>query len=466
MKKLSRIFLFAAALAALTACQSGPEVKYVFYFIGDGTGINQVYGTQNFNAATEREPVNFTQFPLHSFITTRSASSWVTDSAAGGTALASGHKTYNDAIGVDADVQPVTTLVEWAHANGYGTGVCTSVGINHATPGSFIAHTSVRHNYDDISTQYLSAPVDFAAGGGFIHERGSDKDNAWFIRASEEAGITVFRGPCFDGVADVEGRVLCLSGKEEDDLPYAIDRQEGDTKLSDFVAAGVDYLTSHFGDKGFFFMIEGGKIDYAGHGNDAATMVHEVNDMAEAMEVALAFYAKHPDQTLIVVTADHETGGLMLGAGRYEMKPELLGCQKASKPALTEKFRETFFPEGQRRQAPGWEQVKAFFRENLSLWETVPVSERAEAKLRKVYDETLGQGRDLAEANMYAVNSALVVEAVNILNHAAGYQWSYGSHSGSPVGLYVQGKGWERFTSVRDNTEIAPLIADLAGYKH
>ena len=156
----------------------------------------------------------------------------------------------------------------------------------------------------------------------------------------------------------------------------------------------------------------------------------------------------------------------MLGAGRYEMKPELLECQKASKPALTEKFRETFFPEGQRRQAPGWEQVKAFFRENLSLWETVPVSERAEARLRKVYDETLGQGRDLAEANMYAVNSALVVEAVNIPNHAAGYQWSYGSHSGSPVGLYVQGKGWERFTPVRDNTEIAPLIADLAGYKH
>lgn len=110
--------------------------------------------------------------------------------------------------------------------------------------------------------------------------------------------------------------------------------------------------------------------------------------------------------------------------------------------------------------------MKGFFQENLDLWSEVPVSEKAEAKLREVYNETLGKGRDLGEANLYAVNSALVVEAVDILTRAAGYQWSYGSHSGSPVGLYVQGKGWEEFVSVKDNAEIAPIIAALAGYKH
>ena len=466
MKKLNHWFFVVAALATLVSCKTTAEVKYVFYFIGDGTGINQVYGTQNFNAATGLDPVNFTTFPVHSFITTRSSSSWVTDSAAGGTALATGHKTYNDAIGVDADVQPVSSLVEWAHANGCGTGVCTTVGVNHATPASFYAHTERRGNYEDISTQYLSAPVDFAAGGGFIKQRGSDKDNAYFIQASEEAGIRVLRGPDFRGVADTDGRVLCLSGKDEDDVPYAIDRKEDDTQLCDFVQAGIDYLEARFGDKGFFFMIEGGKIDYAGHGNDAATLVHEVNDMAAAVDLALAFCERHPDETLIVITADHETGGLMLGSGKYEMKPELLLNQKASKPVLTEKFRETFFPEGARRVAPDWLQVKEFFRENLGLWEAVPINEQAEAKLRGVYDDTLGKGRDLGEANMYAVNSALVVAAVDLLNHAAGYKFSFGSHSGSPVGLYVQGKGWERFTDVKDNTEIAPLIAELAGYKH
>ena len=463
-----RILLPVLALLSLGACKSQPEVKYVFYLIGDGMGINQVFGTQEFNIATGLGPaeINFANFPVHSFVTTYSSSSRVTDSAAGGTALASGVKTYNSAIGVDPDVKPVLSLTDWAKANGYGTGICTSVGLNHATPACFMAHTEKRKNYEDISTQYLTAPVDFAAGAGFIKQKGSDKDNNYFIEASREAGITVFRGPLFDGVADVSGRVLCLSGKDQESLPYAIDRKEDDTKLSDFVKAGIDYLDANYGKKGFFFMIEGGEIDWASHGDDIAACVHELNDFASAIDVVLDFYYKHADETLIVITADHETGGLMLGAGKYEMHPELLTNQKMSKPELTALFRRTFFPDGQKPVAPSWDKVKAFFKENLGLWDAVPVNEKAEAKLRAVYDDTLGKGRDLSEANLYAVNSALVVEAVDILARAAGYQWSYGSHSGSPVGLYVQGKCKEQFSPLHDNTEIAPLIAKLAGYKH
>lgn len=466
--KALRYLLPLLALLSLGACKNEPQVKYVFYLIGDGMGINQVFGTQEFNQATGAGPevINFTQFPVHNFITTVSASSLVTDSAAGGTALSSGIKTYNGAVGVDKDTVAVTSLTDWAAANGYGTGICTSVGLNHATPACFMAHTAKRQNYDDISTQYLTAPVNFAAGAAFIPQRGSDKNNAYYIQAAQEAGITVFRGPSFEGVEGVKGRVLCLSGKEEVDLPYAIDRKEDDTQLADFVKAGIGYLDANFHEKGFFFMIEGGKIDYGGHGDDAATCFRELSDFAGAVDLVLDFYRQHPDETLIVITADHETGGLMLGAGKYELTPELLVHQKMSKPALTERFRETFFPEGTRRVAPSWEQVKAFFEENLGLWADVPVSAKAEAKLREVYNSSLGKGRDLEQANLYAVNSALVVEAVDILTKAAGYQWSYGSHSGSPVGLYVQGKCWERFVSLQDNTEIAPLIAELAGYKH
>lgn len=452
--KLSRVLLPALLLAVLCSCSKTPDVKYVFYFIGDGMGINQVFGTEKFNQATGRQDVNFAHFPVRGFVTTHSSSSLVTDSAAGGTALASGVKTYNSAIGVDPDTLAVTCLTDWASANGFGTGVCTSVGLNHATPACFIAHTSTRKNYEDISTQYLSSPVDFAAGAGFIREGKSEKDNAYFIQASEQAGIKVFRGPSFDGIANATGRVLCLSGKDQEDLPYAIDRQEGDTKLADFVKAGIDYLEANFGKKGFFFMIEGGKIDWASHADDAAAMVHELNDMAEAMDVVLAFYERHPEQTLIVVTADHETGGLMLGSGKYEMTPELLLHQTASKDVLKKKFNDAFFPEGAKRTAPNWAEVKEFLSENLGLWSSVPVSARTEAALHNLSDQSKSNG------------DALVVEAIDVLTRAAGYQWSYGAHSGSPVGLYVKGKCAESFARIEDNTGIAPMIASLAGYRH
>ena len=501
MKHIFKPLLLAVfLLAALTPAgartkkkSDTPPVKYVFYMIGDGMGVNQVLATEQYNAATGNGPasINFFHFPVRNFITTVSASSLVTDSAAGGTALSSGVKTYNNAVGVDMDKKPVSFLTEWAKAAGYGTGIATSVGVNHATPACFTAHTDHRGNYEEIARQYLTAPIDFAAGAAFLTERGTGHDSAFFETEARGAGIKVFHGPAeFKGIEKVDGRVLCLSGKTETDLPYAIDRKEDDTTLSDFVTAGIAYLDAHFGDKGFFFMIEGGKIDYGGHADDGAACFQELTDFANAMDLVLAFQAKHPDETLIVVTADHETGGLELGSGQYEMHPDRLGHQKMSTGALTTKFRSTFFPQqpqrgqgrpqGERPQGarppmapqqdyvpPTWDQVKDFFRENLGLFGPVEVSERQEAALKETYDRTFGVGGDRENnvANLYAVNTRLVTEAVDILNRAAGFQWSHGAHTGSPVGLYVKGKCEEAFIPVEDNAQIAPLIATLAGYK-
>ena len=262
-------------------------------------------------------------------------------------------------------------------------------------------------------------------------------------------------------------RVVCLSGKAEDSLPYAIDWKEDDTQLADFTEAGIRYLEARFGKKGFFFMVEGGKVDYAGHANDAATCFQEVNDLAKSVDLALAFLARHPKETLILITADHETGGLMLGSGRYEMHPDRLAGQHASVDAVTELFRDTFFPEDKPFKAPTWDAVKAFFTEQLGLWGDVEVSERVEQELMDVYDRTFGKGgdRNLSEENLYSVNYRLVADMIRALDRAAGYQWSFGSHSGSPVGLYVTGACAEQFGTVKDNAEIAPLIAKLAGYK-
>ena len=464
---MKRIFYLLLLALLVTGCSSEPKVKYVFYFIGDGMGVNEVIGTNLYNQANSQGNVNFTGFPVVNFITTVSANSLVTDSSAAGTALATGTKINNGVVGVDPDGNWTGNLTEWAHAAGFGTGVATSVGVNHATPASFVAHTASRNGYEEISLQMIDSPVDFMAGATFLTNRGSGHDVAYFEHKADSAGIAIFKGPAaIRGIDVTKPRVLCLSAKAEDSIPYAIDRKEDDTRLADFTDAGIRYLEARYGKKGFFFMIEGGKIDYAGHGNDAATCFQEVNDMAESVDLALAFLARHPKQTLIVITADHETGGLMLGSGRYEMHPDRLARQHASVDALTDQFRAKFFPEGQPFKTPTWDAVKAFFAEEVGMWGDVQVSERVEKDLKDIYDQTFGKGgdRNLSEENLYSSNFQIVADVVRALDRAAGYQWSFGSHSGSPVGLYVTGACAEEFNTVRDNAEIAPLIAKLAGY--
>ena len=464
---MKRIFYLLLLALLVTGCSSEPKVKYVFYFIGDGMGVNEVIGTNLYNQANSQGNVNFTGFPVVNFITTVSANSLVTDSSAAGTALATGTKINNGVVGVDPDGNWTGNLTEWAHAAGFGTGVATSVGVNHATPASFVAHSASRNGYEEISLQMIDSPVDFMAGATFLTNRGSGHDAAYFEHKADSAGIAIFKGPAaIRGIDVTKPRVLCLSAKAEDSIPYAIDRKEDDTRLADFTDAGIRYLEARYGKKGFFFMIEGGKVDYAGHGNDAATCFQEVNDMAESVDLALAFLARHPKQTLIVITADHETGGLMLGSGRYEMHPDRLARQHASVDALTDQFRAKFFPEGQPFKTPTWDAVKAFFAEEVGMWGDVQVSERVEKDLKDIYDQTFGKGgdRNLSEENLYSSNFQIVADVVRALDRAAGYQWSFGSHSGSPVGLYVTGACAEEFNTVRDNAEIAPLIAKLAGY--
>ena len=464
MKRIAYLLLLSLLVVG---CSSEPKVKYVFYFIGDGMGVNEVIGTNLYNQANGQENVNFTSFPVVNFITTVSANSLVTDSSAAGTALATGVKIDNSVVGVDPAGNPTPNLTEWAHAAGFGTGVATSVGVNHATPASFVAHTTSRNGYEEISLQMIDSPVDFMAGSTFLTNRGSGHDAAYFEHKADSAGIAIFKGPGAIANIDLSApRVLCLSAKAEDSLPYAIDRKEDDTRLADFTDAGIRYLESRYGKKGFFFMIEGGKIDYAGHGNDAATCFQEVNDMAQSVDLALTFLARYPKETLIVITADHETGGLMLGSGRYEMHPERLAKQHACVDELTNLFRAQFFPTDKPFKTPSWDAVKGFFNEQLGLWGEVEVNQRTEGELKEIYDRTFGKGgdRNLTEENLYSSNFRIVADVVRALDRAAGYQWSFGSHSGSPVGLYVTGACAEEFNTVKDNTEIAPLIAKLAGY--
>jgi len=471
MKRIFNVTLkvvLVAAFALFMVAPLGaknPQAKYVFYMIGDGMGINAVYGAQNYNRATGNGPetINITDFPVRTFVTTVSTS-LVTDSAAGGTALATGCKTENGVMGMDASkTQPLSSVAEWAQAAGFGTGVATSVGVNHATPAAFYAHTPSRDNYETIAEQLIASKIAFAAGGGFITDKNSSNKASLFEDKAKAAGMKVLRGADLKMAGSLKDRVLCFSvDPNATNLKYAVDRKPGDTKLVDFTQAGIDYLYANYGKKGFFLMIEGGQIDGAGHNDDAYTDAEEVNDFARAIDAVLAFYNQHPDETLIVVTSDHETGACMLGAGQYSMNPELLTYQKGSENTISNNFKA--FSQG-RQTPPSWEEVQEFLKENLGLWDKVKVDPRTEASLKETYERTFIRNENTDVVTLYSVNTKIVSDAIDYLDRMAGYSYAHGSHTGSPVGLYVKGVGAEQFMQCKDNTDISKTIAKVANYK-
>ena len=340
MKKYSLLF---ALLALLSVAAYGQQAKYVFYFIGDGMGVNQVQGTEYFRGELEGKigisPILFTQFPSATTATTFSATNGVTDSAAAGTALATGNKTKNGAIGVEKDLTtPVNSVAVWAKQNGYKVGITTSVSVDHATPSAFYAHNRSRSNYYEIGKDLYKAGFDFYAGSDFVdptneNDKSGQSENLYDLAGKN--GYTIARGyKDYQKKAKKAEKMILFqteqaSQKDRLAIPYAIDRQKGDLTLSEITRSAINFLSKD-NQKGFFLMVEGGKIDWACHSNDAATAFREVVDMDDAVKVAYEFYSQHPDETLIVITADHETGGIVLGTGAYKLNLQVLKNQQVS----------------------------------------------------------------------------------------------------------------------------------------
>ena len=468
------VLLISPATAQRRRGQKVPTPKYVFLMIGDGMGVNEVFGAQNYNQVTGDGPkfINFAQFPVRTFVTTFSASSLVTDSAASGTALATGVKTYNNGLGVDPDHRPVNSICVWAHAKGFGTGVASTVGVNHATPAAFYAHVDHRNQYEKIAEQLIESDfLDFAAGGGIITQTSSTGNTSqYFEDKAREAGIAVYRGrDQFQNIANHKGRVICLGDDTSTtDLKFAMDRRGGETELSDFVRAGIDYLYGNYGKKGFFFMVEGGEIDGAGHNNDAICNIKETNDFANAIDVVLAFYEKHPDETLILVTADHETGGLQLG-DNYIMHPELLTFRKWSEGEINRQFRELAGVGPDRKPLPNrviptWGQVQEFLSQTIGLWSAIEVSESQEAHFKELYHRAFELDQEEVVESLYSTSNRIISDAIVYADRQAGYLWMHGGHTGSPVGLYVKGARAVDFNNCTDNSLIPIFIRRVANW--
>lgn len=469
MKKFHLLF----ALVLLSCNWSfAQQAKYVFYFIGDGMGVNQVQGTELFQGEMKGEiaiePLCFTQFPVSTVATTFSATNGVTDSAAAGTALATGNKTKNGAIGVLKDLEtPVNSVAVWAKNSGRKVGVATSVSVDHATPAAFYAHEAGRGSYYNIGADLYAAGFDFYAGSDFMEpDNKKDKSAKNLYKMADEYGYSIARGynDYTKKSAKADKMILLqseeASSKDRSAIPYAIDRTEKDLTLEEITRSAIDFLSKDLS-KGFFLMVEGGKIDWACHSNDAATAFREVQDLDKAIRQAYEFYKQHPDETLIVVTADHETGGIVLGTGEYRLNLKALDNQKMSESGFTKVL--NALRKKYNNNVP-WEAVKTALKENFGFWDEIKLSEKQEERLVNVYENTLKGQNAKMEKSEYARDEALAAEAKRIVSEIALIGWTSGGHSAGYVPVFAIGAGAENFSGRLDNTQIPALIAKSAGY--
>lgn len=454
--------LLGTALLLLVVLASFAKTpKYVFYFIGDGMGPSHVLGTEYYLGELEGvigrpNKLCFTQFPKTAFVSTFSKSNGVTDSAASGTALATGSKTKNGYLGVEMDTTVVYSVAHAAKQAGYAVGVSTTVGINHATPGAFYAHQPGRSRYYEIGKDMLTADYDFYAGGDLIMGKSEQRDEIY--AKAKEQGYTIARGYDDYKANGKNAKKLMLYQKEvATDLPYALDREEGDLTLAQITEAGIEFLSKK-SKKGFFLMVEGGKIDYASHSDDGATAFNEVIDFDNAIKVAYEFYKKHPNETLIVVTADHETGGLVLGySGAYALNLKLLKAQKVSADRMGSILRRA----SRARMELRWERVQELLKENFGLWGDVQLTKEETHELRAYFEQAYAT-TDIAKRESKL--TSIATRAKQMVNHKALLSWAGPNHSASFVPLFAIGAGSQQFGGVIDNTDIPKIIKKVAGY--
>jgi len=334
MKFRSLFFSFFLISLLIVSCgqtrrissEDNSGARNIIFLIGDGMGIPAVYAAM----AVSDRPLNFERFTYTGFQKTNSADNFITDSAAGGTALSSGVKTNNGVIGMDPSGKPLKSILVVAEEHGLSTGLVSTSAITHATPASFIAHNPDRDNYEDIAKDFLNTDIDVFIGGGYAHfARRSDKLNLIdSLRARGYQVDTTLISILGSKASKIAGFTTSLHN------PYRL-RGRGDM-LPQATAKAIELLGKN--KKGFFLMVEGSQIDWAAHANDTESLIDETLDFDKTVGVALDF-AKKDGNTLVVVTADHETGGVTLsGIDKVTRKLALSFSSKDHTPVMVPVF--------------------------------------------------------------------------------------------------------------------------------
>ena len=336
MKKLLHITTISLIIILLF-CVSVSAQKYVFLFIGDGMGQADIDLYEAYLAEKDGKSgfvqSNISKLPLLSMCSTVCKNRRITDSGAAGSAIACGQKFNAGEISFSESGTKPKSIAKFAKEKGLKVGIISTAPMNHATPASFYANQQSRKSYYQIGLQLAESQFDFFGGGGLYHQTGKKKEDKDLMTIYQEAGYLTFSSlKAIAALPQHNSKIIFTNETLERDasMPYAIDREDSpNSSLAEIVETAINYLDNP---KGFFIMCEGGKIDYAAHDNDAGALVGEMEDFDNAIAKAYDFYLKHKDETAIIITADHETGGVSLGIAEneYESDYGILVKQKMS----------------------------------------------------------------------------------------------------------------------------------------
>lgn len=395
--------------------------KNIIIMIGDGMGPAYTTAYRYYQDNPDTEDIEHTVFDrlLVGMASTHPTKSEgiITDSAAAATALSSGIKTYNGAIGVNKHKQAVSSIMQLAKQQGMSTGIAVTSQVNHATPAAFLSHNDNRRNYDEIALSYLHSDTDVILGGG----------QQYFSTDL----IVQFKAKGYQYLSDFNNinslqhpKVLGLFAEKE--LPWAINEQDAH-RLSLETQTALRLLSNN--PKGFVLLVEGSLIDWAGHSNDIVNAMGEMDEFANAVEVAEQFVRQHPD-TLLVITADHNTGGLSIGANNvYKWDPKLIKGVKSSPDSI------------------------AIAALKSNDWQDI-VAKQLSFKL----DET--DIEQLAIAKQDSLDS--FIDAINsLINRRSHTGWTSRGHTGVDVQVFATGPSSALFHGHQDNTDIANNMISL-----
>lgn len=506
---LSTLFT-AVSTHARPSRQAVNGAKYVFCFVGDGMASVQIQAAEAYlthlNGGNPDNPtdlldnnnrLNMNKLPITGIATTFADTQFITDSAAAVTAFCCGVKTAPGVIGRNSDLDTsYLSIAEVAQEQGKAIGVISSVSLPHATPAGCYARVNSRNNYPEIGYQASQSGFEFFGGGKFrkldkVTHSGNDlaneaSSNSWTTVGEELANAGYVTVNTIDAALaqPTDQKVICSVPVSygSDAMPYDIDTPAENFDLAEVTACAIERLQND--PQGFFIFVEGGKIDWAGHANDAKANIGDTLAFDKAVGEALDFYALHPNETLIVVTGDHETGGLTLGfAGtRYKTAFDRLDGQANSYEAFTGavyKYKE---------ENSGIENIdetmKALIEDSYGLvwsenaWSTNSpanhLTDYQKAQLEAAFDHTMDNNSGDDTITGYGINpedtatsdvtvnymnashyDPLTVTLTHIANQEAGLGWTSYSHTCVPVPVMALGFDSYRFTGSYDNTDIA-----------
>ena len=432
--------------------------KYVFLFIGDGMGFEHIQGAESFLQATGKPPLFFPTLSIAGEVTTRSNNMQVTGSAASATAMATGKKTDNEIIGKNPTLDSnYTNIPEIIQPLGYKVGIVTNVSLDQATPSAFYAHVDNRYESTQILNDAIESGINYFAAGSFDHDLYKDSSLAVGREVIQNGGYTLFEHETdFDALkTPLDTKVFFTNSKYNswNAVPYTIDMDSSDIPLKTFTKKGIEFLSKN--KKGFFMMVEGGETDWPSHNNDAATMVHEVIAFDEAIKVAYEFYQSNPDSTLILITADHETGKLAfddLGTSLLLSKQNV-SYMEYSDTVIT--MQENGYPVDSLFTSI----TKHFgFHTDSSGDPNLLLTADEIVEITDLYS-TIGDDGEI----LYGTNSKVVLALTRLMGVRSGFVWGRVSHSSLNVPYYAVGPGAPESGIVIDNTDFFDIILGSLG---